>query len=146
MHTHPMRWNAAVAPSSFVALALALAACGGQAPDAAASGTTHETIGEKGQMLFAVTPTQPVAAGANAFRVCVQSAAGAPMQHATLTVDAWMPAMGHGSPVGARISDAGAGCHQVDDVMFTMGGTWIVRCRATDGAIADAIELAYDVR
>ncbi|MDF1502125.1 FixH family protein [Roseisolibacter sp. H3M3-2] len=67
----------------------------------------------------------------------LETAAGAPVDSAAVTVDGGMPQHGHGLPTQPRVTRAlGGGDHLVEGMKFNMGGWWVVkfRVRATDGA------------
>jgi hypothetical protein len=66
----------------------------------------------------------------------VVTAAGTPVEQATITVDGGMPQHGHGLPTQPRVTRyLGEGTHLVEGMRFNMGGWWVVKVRiaGTDG-------------
>jgi hypothetical protein len=67
----------------------------------------------------------------------LQSATGAPVDSAVVTVDGGMPQHGHGLPTKPRVTRSlGNGDHLVEGLKFNMGGWWVVRfhVRSTTGS------------
>ena len=70
----------------------------------------------------------------------VETAAGAPVDSATITVDGGMPQHGHGLPTKPRVTQAqGHGDHVVEGMKFNMGGWWVVRLRINGAAGTDSV-------
>ncbi len=70
----------------------------------------------------------------------LETAAGAPVDSATVAVDGGMPQHGHGLPTKPRVTrHAGNGDHVVDGMKFNMGGWWVVTFRVAAAAGADSV-------
>ena len=70
----------------------------------------------------------------------LETAAGAPVDSATLTVDGGMPQHGHGLPTKPRVTRAlGGGDHLVEGMKFNMGGWWVVTFRVSAAAGRDSV-------
>jgi hypothetical protein len=70
----------------------------------------------------------------------LETAAGAPVDHATITVDGGMPQHGHGLPTKPQVTrDLGHGDHQVEGMKFNMGGWWVVKFRVLAAAGSDSV-------
>ena len=67
----------------------------------------------------------------------LETAEGAPVDSAMVSVDGGMPQHGHGLPTKPRVTRAlGNGDHLVEGMKFNMGGWWVVKFRvnATPGS------------
>jgi hypothetical protein len=67
----------------------------------------------------------------------LETADGAPVDSAAVSVDGGMPQHGHGLPTKPRVTRAlGNGDHLVEGMKFNMGGWWVVKFRvnATPGS------------
>lgn len=70
----------------------------------------------------------------------LETAAGAPVDAATISVDGGMPQHGHGLPTKPRVTRAlGNGDHLVEGMKFNMGGWWVVKFRVAAGAAPDSV-------
>ena len=70
----------------------------------------------------------------------LETATGAPIDTATITVDGGMPQHGHGLPTKPRVTrHLGNGDHTVDGLRFNMGGWWVVKFRVRAEAGADSV-------
>ena len=71
----------------------------------------------------------------------LETAAGAPVERATITVDGGMPQHGHGLPTKPRVTrHLGNGEHAVEGMKFNMGGWWVVKVRvAAEGTGSDSL-------
>ncbi len=75
----------------------------------------------------------------------LETAAGAPVDSAVLTVDGGMPQHGHCLPTKPRVTRAlGSGDHLVEGMKFNMGGWWVVKFRVQSEAGSDSVE--FNVR
>lgn len=118
-----IRVPAAIA-SLCCALLLTLPACGDD------DGPTTDDGGEV-LVEATLTASDPVV-GENTFDVRVLELSGDELvANATLTVDPFMPSMGHGSNEEPTITANGDGTFVVTTVVFTMGGDWEVTFRAS---------------
>jgi len=70
----------------------------------------------------------------------LETAAGAPVDSAQITVDGGMPQHGHGLPTKPRVTRAlGNGDHLVEGMKFNMGGWWVVKFRIAAAQGADSV-------
>jgi hypothetical protein len=70
----------------------------------------------------------------------LETAAGVPVDSATVAVDGGMPQHGHGLPTKPRITRAlGHGDHLVEGMKFNMGGWWVVKFRVGAAAGRDSV-------
>lgn len=70
----------------------------------------------------------------------LETASGAPVDSAAVTVDGGMPQHGHGLPTQPRVTRAlGHGDHLVEGMKFNMGGWWVVKFRVNAAAGADSV-------
>ena len=138
------------------ALVLGLSACGGAAdsgdggvadagiPTACpASDATQSVASAAGTYTVdaCASPAPPVR-GENAFAFAITTAAGAPATGLTVSVQPWMPDMGHGSPTTPTVTDLGNGVYQVTNVVFQMGGLWQLRTTLTGSSESSASDSA----
>ena len=70
----------------------------------------------------------------------LETANGAPVDSAVVSVDGGMPQHRHGLPTKPRVTRAlGNGDHLVEGVKFNMGGWWVMTFRVDAGAGADSV-------
>lgn len=70
----------------------------------------------------------------------LETATGAPIDSATITVDGGMPQHGHGLPTKPRVTrDLGHGDHLVEGMKFNMGGWWVVKFRVNAAQGPDSV-------
>jgi hypothetical protein len=70
----------------------------------------------------------------------LETANGAPVDVATVTVDGGMPQHGHGLPTKPQVTRAlGEGNHLVEGMKFNMGGWWVVKFRVNSTAGNDSL-------
>lgn len=98
---------------------LPLAACG------ADDDTDHGSL-----QITAHLEPDPPRVGPNALHIQVLDAAGDPVEGATLTVEPFMPAHGHGSSEDPVVTEQGGGHYRADPITFTMPGQWEVTIEA----------------
>ena len=68
------------------------------------------------------------------------TAAGTPVDSATLTVNGGMPQHGHGLPTRPQVTRAlGNGDHLVEGMKFNMGGWWVVKFRVNGATGRDSV-------
>ncbi len=127
---------AIVGPRSFL-LVCALAGCGGVDAGPTSTGTVAITS----------TPTGAVHRGTNSFslKLAVGSAAPSSKEHTTVEVTPWMPAMGHGAPSDPTVTEVGPGTFTVEDVEFSMPGTWELRVKVSSDLGSGTNTFKYDV-
>ncbi len=76
----------------------------------------------------------------------LETASGATIDSATITVDGGMPQHGHGLPTKPRVTRAlGNGTHRVDGMKFNMGGWWVVNFAVRASAGADSVVFNLDL-
>lgn len=84
--------------------------------------------------IASATPAPP-AKGLNQVMLELTDGAGAPVEHATITLTPFMPDHGHGSPVAPVVTAAGGGRYGVEDVYLPMAGLWTLTVKVeTAGA------------
>jgi hypothetical protein len=70
----------------------------------------------------------------------LETAAGAPVDSATMTVDGGMPQHGHGLPTKPKVTRMlGNGDHLVEGMKFNMGGWWVVKFGVDGAAGRDSV-------
>jgi hypothetical protein len=70
----------------------------------------------------------------------LETAGGAAVDVAAVTVDGGMPQHGHGLPTRPRVTRSlGNGDHLVEGIKFNMGGWWVVKFRVTAGPGPDSL-------
>lgn len=121
-----------------IALVCALAGCGG----ADATGPTSS-----GDVAITVTPEGDVHRGSNTFTVKLAAGSIAPgtKEHTSVEVTPWMPAMGHGASTDPTIVETGPGSFRVDEVMFSMPGTWELRVKVASDVGSGTSTFRYEI-
>ena len=113
-----------------------LGACGGSEAGGAGDGgpsscTASEALettpSKSGDYTVYVCDSAAPARGFNTFTYLVVDKSGAPVDGLTLSVQPWMPDMGHGSPGNPQVTPGADGLYQVSNVVFTMPGVWQLR-------------------
>lgn len=70
----------------------------------------------------------------------LETANGAPVDAATVSVDGGMPQHGHGLPTKPQVTRAlGNGNHLVEGMKFNMGGWWVVKFHVSSTAGNDSL-------
>ena len=70
----------------------------------------------------------------------LETAAGVPVERATVAVDGGMPQHGHGLPTRPRVTrPLGRGDYAVEGMKFNMGGWWVVKFRVAAEAGRDSV-------
>jgi hypothetical protein len=76
----------------------------------------------------------------------LETATGATVDSAKVTVDGGMPQHGHGLPTKPRVTrQLGNGDHLVEGMKFNMGGWWVVKFRVASAA-AGADSVVFNVK
>ncbi|MBZ4336484.1 FixH family protein [Corallococcus sp. AS-1-12] len=98
----------------------------GQVSAATPVGTVASASGRlRVEVLSSMTPLRR---GVQTFQVRVTDAAsGKPVPGVVLTVQPWMPAMGHGIPEDPRVTARAPGDFEVSDADLFMPGVWELR-------------------
>jgi hypothetical protein len=123
--------------------ALLFSACGVEDP-AVDSGVVTSSAG-----LFEATTEfdpSPPAVGKNRLTLRLQTRDGAAVQEAKISAEPWMPAHSHGSAVRPSVQTEGGGTFVVDDLRFTMPGTWQVRIEIDANGLRDNLVVSADVQ
>ena len=70
----------------------------------------------------------------------LETASGAPVDSAAITIDGGMPQHGHGLPTKPRATrDLGNGDHLIEGMKFNMGGWWVVKFRVAAAQGTDTL-------
>jgi hypothetical protein len=70
----------------------------------------------------------------------LETANGAPVDVATVSIDGGMPQHDHGLPTKPQVTRAlGDGNHLVEGMKFNMGGWWVVKFRVSSAAGSDSL-------
>jgi len=104
-------------------------------------------LGTEGTVLFSVREVAPTQQGSNTFNALLKSAReSAPLTDADITVEVTMPAHGHSSSTIPVVRNLGEGRYDVDQVVFTMPGTWeVVWHVVTTSGIHDHQTYSYEI-
>lgn len=81
----------------------------------------------------------------NTWEIMLHDVDGAGLAGAELLVTPFMPEHGHGTPVGAEVTDNGDGSYTLDPVHFLMEGYWTVTVDVTlpDDGGEDSVVFAF---
>ena len=112
-------------------LAVVLMACGG--------GSESEAPASEGDVAIAVSALSSVHRGTNTFSLKTASDA------TTVEVVAWMPSMGHGAPNDPRVIKEQNGSYCVEDVTFSMPGTWELKVNVSCPVRSGSQTFRFDV-
>lgn len=109
----------------------------GMGPRASASGAYRATLETAGPLR--VRRMQTV-------KLSLRTAAGEPVEGASIVVDGGMPQHGHGLPTQPKVTRSlGDGTYQVEGVKFNMGGWWELRFRIASAAGTDSVTFNLDL-
>jgi hypothetical protein len=76
----------------------------------------------------------------HAWTLHVETAAGAPVEEASIRVAGDMPAHGHGLPTQPQVTEyLGGGDYRVEGMKFSMGGEWVITFEIEAGALRDSV-------
>ena len=76
----------------------------------------------------------------------IETAAGEPVEGATVRLNGDMPAHGHGMPTQPQVTaELGGGDYQVEGMAFQMGGYWIVDVTVAVGDRTDVINFGLEL-
>jgi hypothetical protein len=82
----------------------------------------------------------------HAWTLHVETAAGEPVENASITVDGDMPAHGHGLPTQPRVTEAlGGGDYRVEGMKFSMGGAWVITFAIEAGEMQDSVTFELEL-
>jgi hypothetical protein len=128
--------------SLFIPIVFVLAFAG----SSLAADADHRT--KKGSFIFVLQaePSAPVV-GSNRIMLTIRDAgSGAAVEGATVRVVPWMSMHGHGSPKETRVQEKGNGVYEVDDVYYSMEGSWDLLVSIQKGNLEDAAGVAVEVK
>jgi hypothetical protein len=104
-------------------------------------------VSDNGAFEAHLTPDpNPPVTGNNTFDMHLMDANGEAVSGATVTVEPWMPAHGHGSSEEPKVEEKMDGMYTITDVVFTMPGHWEVRIDVSHHATDDRLVSSYDVQ
>ena len=101
---------------------------------------------DHGALSFEVrtAPQQPPARGLSTVELVATDAAGKPVDGLDLTVQPWMPEMGHGASTKPSIEARGDGHYVVSHVACVMPGRWELRTSIA-GAVKDSATITLQI-
>jgi hypothetical protein len=91
------------------------------------------------------TPAAPVT-GENTLHIHLMDPEGNGLTGASVAVEPWMPAHGHGSPEEPVVEEASDGVYTVSNLVYSMPGHWEVRIDITHDDTSDRLVAEYDVQ
>nr|WP_301336683.1 FixH family protein [Thermus scotoductus] len=91
-------------------------------------------------------PSPPPVAQLHTWTLRLLDGAGQPVEGAKVTVDAIMPAHGHGMPTQPQVKPLGRGLYQVEGMKFSMEGEWQVLVRIETQGVQDQAAFSLKVR
>jgi hypothetical protein len=126
-----------------------LVGCGGSAKPAPApsfGGAALLTLeSDSGSLEVTVRSSpQPAARGEDAFQFTLTDASGKPISGLALSVQPWMPAMGHGSSVTPDVQESQPGTYLVTNVILSMPGSWQLRT-SVQGSVKDSFAPTFEI-
>jgi hypothetical protein len=89
-------------------------------------------------------PESPVV-GTNQLMLHVTNAEGEPVAGATVTVEAFMPAHGHGMASPPDVMETEPGSYHVTGLIFSMPGEWEITIGITVGDDTESVVVVLDV-
>lgn len=134
-----------------VALVIAcclLSACGSNQTLPSTKKQATSTASAAGRYIVAYRPDQASMSASKllSWTVHVWTRAGAPVDHATLTVTGGMPDMGHGLPTAPRATFLAHGTYAVRGLQFSMPGRWLVTLHIRAGGVTDHATFALQIQ
>ena len=138
-------WRA-IAQVALLTLAGQAWACSSSDTEETAENSSH-TSSTQGHFVasFQPTPAEPIV-GKNTMEIHLEDANDAAVVGATLSVEPWMPGMGHGSSTAPVVTETGHGHYGVADIVYTMAGAWELKIEVAAGGVTDNFVLTYDVK
>lgn len=103
---------------------------------------SHTRTSESGVYRATIaTPGDSISTGKlQSWTLHLETADGAPVDVASVSVDGGMPQHGHGLPTKPQVTRAlGNGNHLVEGMKFNMGGWWVVKFRVSSAAGTDSL-------
>jgi hypothetical protein len=88
-----------------------------------------------------MSDAEPVPVGeVHGWRLIIETAAGAPVTDAEISIDGDMPEHGHGLPTKPRVArNLGGGVYAVEGMKFQMPGWWVVHFKISSGGVEDTV-------
>jgi hypothetical protein len=126
---------------SALALAFACVGCGNDEEAREPSSVVVTSNSALYEGTFSASP----ALGHNAIRLELADANGGWVEQAKIAGEALCPEHGHGSGDTPMASEHGHGSYLIDNVVFTMPGTWDVHVYVSTPAGDDELVVSYDV-
>ena len=101
-----------------------------------------------GSYIFSVKPTPSVpVVGSNFLTLTIRDgSSGAAVEGATVKVVPWMTMHGHGSQKEAGVKEKGKGVYEVDNVYYSMEGSWDLLITIRKGDVEDSASVVVDVK
>jgi len=93
-----------------------------------------------------VPDPEPPATGQNALDITLEASDGKPVEGATIAIEPWMPAHGHGSSAVPVVQGVGGGSYHATELVYTMPGQWELRVDVSAGAGDDQFAVPLDVQ
>ncbi|AWV89428.1 FixH family protein [Bradymonas sediminis] len=127
-----------------------LSACGGDDDADAAQHEQHDDtllVSANGhfQAELHAMPEAPVT-GINMVHLKLLDAQNTPVSGATIEVEPFMPAHGHGTPEAPTVAEDGEGMYTISNIKYTMPGAWELRIDVSAGGTQDRIIADYEVK
>jgi hypothetical protein len=128
-----------------LALSAAHLGCGSD-PEPDSHGGT-KLMSDNGTFALSLSPKpNPPVAGDNELDIVLSDAHGDHVQGAEISIETWMPSMGHGSGVVPDVSEVGGGVYHATHLTYSMPGAWQLRFAITAGGATDHATAAFDVQ
>ena len=86
-----------------------------------------------------VIPDERLAIGINSLDLIVHDKEHGDIEGATVTMEPWMPEMGHGSFSATEVTEKGGGLYRVENIVMIMGGHWEMRVDIKKGDLEDRV-------
>jgi hypothetical protein len=140
-HFRPTRRRATSA-TALVALSLLLTACTMFARPPQDLDYSRTRVSEGGQYRGTIRPQGDsiVKGRLHSWTLHLETATGAPVEQAKISVDGGMPQHGHGLPTKPQVArQTGNGDHLVEGMKFNMGGWWVVKFHVSSATGNDSL-------
>ncbi len=126
---------------SVVVLFLSLAACTSETVESQAVEMWSGNEDCQGEFL---PDPDPPRAGQTDYMVTLTDPDGAPIEGATLDIEPWMPAHGHGTRREPEVHDMGSG-HYHAIIYYNMGGHWEITVEVETASMRDTFVFPQEV-
>jgi len=85
--------------------------------------------------------------GSNMVTLIIRDASsGTAIEGAMVKVVPWMSMHGHGSPKETHVKEKGNGVYEVDNLYYTMEGSWDLLIAIQKGSVEDATSVVVEVK